>query len=621
MRIFKFFAGLVAVLAAIALSSCSGGPRTVEYPVINFSNTSSIDIVKVELTDSATIIDMDAHYRPGWWIRIASDSYLKAGGKDYALTGWEGIEPDSEFWMPESGEASFKLIFEPLPFSTKEFDFIEGDSQGAFLLLGVDISGKPQGKYPKGLPKELQKEVADAEVPEPAFEMGRTTVNVHLLPYIKELASVNMYVNSMDDSQEEYTMKFDSTGVATVSFDQYGTANAFLTGSGDYIYGSFTLYPGETLDYYVDMRRTGKIAMEHRVEELKGADAFNAHNGRYANYDFVINEYKGGPYYGLQLYTGKFGDYRMSGEEYKNMVKGQYLAFADSIAALDIPDAAKEYKLLRLQDDVMEAMANYKILLGRNYMFSKDDWRSGAPIDSIPAALTDEDYAEMATWFDAGNPKLLLVGTATNLIDWNARAGVPGDLSKAMRNYAAAARVAREERTNMEYLDTLRTVSNPFFAEAVDSLAARTGRKMAALKAKGMALPTPEGADDKVFDAIIAPHKGKVVVVDLWNTWCGPCRGALKANEPLKTGELADEDIVWIYIADESSDAVKYLEMIPEIKGLHYKVSDSQISAIRKRFDVDGIPYYILVDREGKAEGRPDLRDHSKYISEIKSKL
>lgn len=110
-------------------------------------------------------------------------------------------------------------------------------------------------------------------------------------------------------------------------------------------------------------------------------------------------------------------------------------------------------------------------------------------------------------------------------------------------------------------------------------------------------------------------------MVDLWNTWCGPCRSAIKQNEPLKTGKLENEDIVWLYIADNSSDPEKYLEMVPSIKGIHFKVNADQIKAIRDHFKVDGFPYYILVDRQGKAEGRPDLRDHARYVEAIKSKL
>ncbi len=61
--------------------------------------------------------------------------------------------------------------------------------------------------------------------------------------------------------------------------------------------------------------------------------------------------------------------------------------------------------------------------------------------------------------------------------------------------------------------------------------------------------------------------------------------------------------------------------MIPDIKGHHFRVKDEQIRKIREHFNVDGIPYYIIVDREGNAEGRPDLRNHNLYVSTILGKL
>ncbi len=117
--------------------------------------------------------------------------------------------------------------------------------------------------------------------------------------------------------------------------------------------------------------------------------------------------------------------------------------------------------------------------------------------------------------------------------------------------------------------------------------------------------------DEKIFDAIVAPFRGKIVVVDLWNTWCAPCRSALSVIEPMKGNELKSDGIVWIYLADESSPMPKYMDMIQSIKGIHYRLDADQIAAVRKRFDVDGIPYYILVDRTGNGTGRLDFRDHN----------
>ena len=53
-----------SALAALALSACQGGPRVVENPLIEAANSLTLDITKVELTDTATWLQVDA-YRLG----------------------------------------------------------------------------------------------------------------------------------------------------------------------------------------------------------------------------------------------------------------------------------------------------------------------------------------------------------------------------------------------------------------------------------------------------------------------------------------------------------------------------------------------------------------------------
>lgn len=622
-KLFKPFA-IVAILTLVGLlASCSNsGPRTVEAPWINLANTSTIDIDKVELTDSATILTIKATYMPNYWIKIASDSYLVADGKEYAMTGTEGIEPDTEFWMPESGKAEFKLIFKPLPYSTKTFDFIEGNAPGAFQLLDVDLTGKKIAEYPDGVPAEFKKKVKEVSVPDPAFEMGKTTINFYLRPYRPALGSeLAMYVNTITGEQQDYTLKFDEQGNATISFEQYGFAQARIVNHNVGMYALLSLYPGETIDCYLDARISASTAMSINRGIPNTIYKRNIHNGKYSDYDRAIANASNLDNYSLGIYSGNFGDYRMTGEEYKDMLKKRYTALSDSISKAKIPQIEKEYYLLRLQNDVLTAMSDYRRILRQNYCSVKNDWSSPIPQDSIPAHLTDNEFKEVATWFDISNPKLLMVDQwSIGKLNWNAY-GIPGDLSKSIGMFGEMAHKAQQQKLSEADLDSLKTLSNPFFANACDSIARRTKEKYIELQKTANVMPTPDVADDKLFDAIIAPYKGKVVIVDLWNTWCGPCRMALAQTEPLKTGELANDDIVWLYIADESSDPLKYLEMISDIKGIHYKVNPNQIKAIRERFKVDGIPYYILVDRQGKAEGRPDIRDHTRYIEAIKSKL
>jgi thiol-disulfide isomerase/thioredoxin len=110
---------------------------------------------------------------------------------------------------------------------------------------------------------------------------------------------------------------------------------------------------------------------------------------------------------------------------------------------------------------------------------------------------------------------------------------------------------------------------------------------------------TPAVAKDAMMNAIVAKYKGKVVVVDFWATWCGPCLAAMKRTESIKS-EYADKDVVFVYITNPSSVRKTWEEKIPQIGGEHFYLTDEAWDYILEQFDFEGIPTYLIFDKEGK---------------------
>ncbi len=398
-----------AVAVGMLLASCTPANRVVENPLIGAANTMTLDFPKIELSDTATVLHVDAYFRPHNWIRIDAGTYLLADGQKYMLQGSEGILPDSLFWMPDSGEASFVLKFGPLPRGTKSFDFIESDCDDCFKLYGVDLTGKKEyPRYPEGLPRALRKAPEDGPVPEPILAVGTTTVNVRLLGYrrgmVKEVA---MYVNSLLNGQEEHTAAIDpESGTATLRFEQYGTAMAYV--SCGPVFGMCWIAPGETLDMYVDMEAGGRAVVQRRDKEREPAPGRRLYtSGTYADLNAQVDA-SGGSSIRMNLYSGDFADYRMSADEYTQMVVSKYESLADSIARSPVSGMMKELSLLTLQQEALGGHVNGRILLEHNY---RSDTRIGItarrPIMSSPSSKP-EHYTVLAGLFDINNPKLLM---------------------------------------------------------------------------------------------------------------------------------------------------------------------------------------------------------------------
>lgn len=117
--------------------------------------------------------------------------------------------------------------------------------------------------------------------------------------------------------------------------------------------------------------------------------------------------------------------------------------------------------------------------------------------------------------------------------------------------------------------------------------------------------------------------KGKYVYVDVWATWCGPCKREIPFLKEVEHN-YEGKDIQFVSISiDKKADHEKWKSMVKdkELGGIQLFADDNWKSQFVRDYQIDGIPRFILIDPQGNIVSADAPRPSSPKLIELFNKL
>lgn len=141
----------------------------------------------------------------------------------------------------------------------------------------------------------------------------------------------------------------------------------------------------------------------------------------------------------------------------------------------------------------------------------------------------------------------------------------------------------------------------PLYQPYFDTLADRKAR----LLTDKMVFAPDSGAHIQTMEDLVSLVKGKTVLVDMWGTWCSPCREEIDKNTAPLHEYFKGQPLDFVYIANHDQDrSATWKQLIAyfHLEGTHILAQDTLTRDVLKKVGGQGFPTYFIIRKDGTYE-------------------
>jgi thiol-disulfide isomerase/thioredoxin len=124
------------------------------------------------------------------------------------------------------------------------------------------------------------------------------------------------------------------------------------------------------------------------------------------------------------------------------------------------------------------------------------------------------------------------------------------------------------------------------------------------------------------WEDVLSKYRGKVIYVDIWASWCAPCRALMPKSHKLK--EQLKEDVAFIYLSiDKNAELWRKAALKESLDDQDSYLISEESNFIKEHeiVGIKGIPYYMIFNRNGELivddAMRPDDKNFVEKMNEI----